>query len=89
MSAPPPYQSPQCQYPSPQNYGAPGYCYPAQPQQPYYPNQPAFGHGYSQQPPFIQTAGPPQSSGSNSSKCCLWALLAFCFGCCLGECCVD
>uniref|UniRef100_A0A0R3RW28 Rhodopsin n=1 Tax=Elaeophora elaphi TaxID=1147741 RepID=A0A0R3RW28_9BILA len=60
MSAPPPYPSPQCRYPSSQNYGGPGYCYPPQPQQqPYYPNQPqpTFGYGYGpQQPPVIMLA---------------------------------
>ncbi|KAL3982637.1 hypothetical protein ACH3XW_47925 [Acanthocheilonema viteae] len=88
MSAPPPYQSPPCQYPSPQNYGGPGYCYPPQPQQQYYPNQPQpIGYGYGQQQPIIQTVGPPQNSSNNSNKCCLWALLGCCFGCCLAECC--
>ncbi|CAG9538691.1 unnamed protein product [Cercopithifilaria johnstoni] len=86
MSAPPPFQAPQYQYPSPQNYGAPGYCYSSQP---CYGNQPqpTFGYGYGQQPPIIQTIGPPQSSRESSNKCCLWTLLGCCFGCGLAECC--
>ncbi|KAM3725762.1 Pup--protein ligase [Dirofilaria immitis] len=66
----------------------PGYSYSPQQQQ-YYPNQPQpnFGYGYPQQPPIMQTTGPPQSSRYDSSKCCLWALLACCCGCCLAECC--
>uniref|UniRef100_A0AAF5Q559 Cysteine-rich transmembrane CYSTM domain-containing protein n=1 Tax=Wuchereria bancrofti TaxID=6293 RepID=A0AAF5Q559_WUCBA len=87
MSAPPFYQSPQ--YPPQQTYSGPGYSYPSQPQQSYYPNQPqpTFGYGYGQQPTIIQTTAPPRNSGYDSSKCCLWALLACCCGCCLAECC--
>uniref|UniRef100_A0A0N4ZBK2 CYSTM domain-containing protein n=1 Tax=Parastrongyloides trichosuri TaxID=131310 RepID=A0A0N4ZBK2_PARTI len=71
-------------------------------QQPYYPNQgypSQQGYppqGYPQQGAY--GAPPPQviyvnerrechQPSSGKDNCCLWALLACCFGCCLADCC--
>ncbi|VDN59439.1 unnamed protein product [Dracunculus medinensis] len=95
MSAPPPYNPsypqqsygpPQPGYEQQQSYvQRPGYGYGA-PQQAYYGGQP--GYGFPQlQPQCVNVGHRNQESKSAASNCWLWALLAFCCGCCLADCC--